>query len=249
MGHMGPRTKMRALAAAVLITATLSGCARPGSTASPTASGVTVQSADATDSNGMRTGVVPSTPVPPPSDADRPDGPPPTPDDQLTDADLADLIRSAASAPSTPESCSGAEVQISLTDSEAITGHRYAQLVATNTSNRTCQLIGWPGLGMRGAWGTALPVVAEHSVIPVNRVGVPEASPDTAVTLAAGGGRAVAEFEWTGALAGHYDEHVSLIAVQLATDQSPTALFIDPDDPVDIGPDTTVKVGAWGQAG
>lgn len=44
---------------------------------------------------------------------------------------------------------------------------------------------------------------------------------------------------------GTRDEHVSLIAVQLTTDQSPAALIVDPDNHVDIGPDT-VRVGAVG---
>jgi hypothetical protein len=82
----------------------------------------------------------------------------------------------------------------------------------------------------------------------VNRLGVPPADSEAAVTLTVGG-RAVAEFEWTGALAGTRDEHVSLIAVQLAADEFPTALLVDPADHVDIGPETTVRVGPWGPAG
>ncbi len=151
----------------------------------------------------MRPGVVPTTRVEPPSAADYPDGPSPTPDGELTVDDLMGLIRTPASGRSTAGSCMPDDVRLSLLRRR----HRYAQLTATNISGRTCELVGWPGIGVRGEWGTPLPVVAEHSTIQVDQVGVPPADSDTPVALAAGG-HAVAEFEWTGALAGTRDEHV-----------------------------------------
>lgn len=245
---MNQRILARALAPVLLIAAGLSGCARPGSaTAASSGSSQSAQSVVVTDSNGMRPGVVPTTRVEPPSDADRPDGPSPTPDSELTVGDLEGLIRNPASSVSSGESCTSHEVRLSLSAADAAAGHRYAQLTATNFADRTCELVGWPGLGLRGAWGTALPIVAERSTIATDRVGVPVADPETPVTLASGGA-AVAEFEWTGALAGTRDEHVSLIAVQLATDTAPAAFLVDPADHVDIGPETTVRVGPWGPA-
>jgi len=248
---MNRQTMAKALALVLLFTAGLSGCARPGSapaaSSGPASSGPvqSSRSVEVTNSNGMRPGVFPTTRVEPPSDADRPDGPSPTPDSELTVDELAGLIRSPATGRATAANCTADDVLVTLSEPDAAAGHRYAQLTATNTSDRTCELVGWPGLGLRGAWGTALPVVAEHSTIQVDRVGVPPADPGTAVTLSVGG-RAVAEFEWTGALAGARDEHVSLIAVQLAVDAEPFALLVDPTDDVDIGPETTVRVGPWG---
>ena len=237
-----------ALAPLLLIAGAMSGCAQPGSvTAASSGPAQPSRSVEMTDSNGMRHGVVPTTRVEPPADADRPDGPSPTPDVELTVDDLLGLIRTPATGRSTAGSCTPDDMRLSLTEPDAAAGHRYAQLTATNISGRTCELVGWPGVGLRGAWGTPLPVVAEHSTMQVDRVGVPPADSDTAVALAVGG-RAVAEFEWTGALAGTRDEHVSLIAVQLAADAAPAGLLVDPTDHVYIGPDTTVRVGPWGPA-
>lgn len=255
---------MRALLPALLIAVAMSGCARPGaetqasstptsstrasSTQTSSTSGQPSESVEVTDSNGMRSGVLPSTRIEAPSDADRPDGPPPTPDSELTAADLERLITVPASAQPIADSCTAADVRLSLGGIDAAAGHRYAQLKATNTADRACSLVGWPGLGLRGGWGTALPIVAERSTMQVDRIGVPSADPATAVTLAAGGS-AVAEFEWTGALAGNRDEHASLIAIQLTADSTPVGLPIEPAQHVDIGPETTVRVGWWGPTG
>lgn len=245
---MSRHTMTTALAPLLLIAVVLAGCARPGSvTAAASGSAQPSHSVEVTDTNGMRPGVVPTTRVEPPADADRPDGPSPTPDGELTPDDLMGLIRTPATGRSTAGSCTPDDVRLSLTEPDAAAGHRYAQLTATNISGATCELVGWPGIGVRGEWGTPLPVVAEHSTIQVDRVGVPPADSDTAVALAVGGS-AVAEFEWTGALAGTRDEHVSLIAVQLAADAAPAVLIVDPIGHVDIGPDTTVRVGPWGPA-
>lgn len=246
---MNQKALALALASALLVVVTLSGCARPGSAPADSAgSSQTVPSAEATDSNGMRPGVVPQTRVDPPPGADRPDGPPSTPDRELTENDLAGLITAPASAASTADSCTTSDTRLSLTEADAALGHRYARLIAENTSDRICVLIGWPGLGLRGVWGTAFAIVAERSTIQVDWVGVPPAEVNTAVTLPAGG-RAAADFEWTGALGGNREEHVSLIAVQLATGESPAALIVRADGHVDIGPDTTVRVGTWRPAG
>ena len=240
----------------------LVGCARPGvpATAPQAAEAMTPQApssdpsgptppgtTETLDSNGMRPGVFPTTRVEPPTDADRPDGPPPTPDRDLTGDQLAALITVPATSPSTPDSCTATDVRLVIPPAEPALGHRYTLLRATNSSGRTCQLIGWPGLGLRGKWGTAFSIVAERNTLPANFVGVPPADPDTAVVLAPGD-TAVADVEWTGSLGGASDEHVSLIAVQLTADTVPAALLIDAADPVDIGPDTTVKIGAWGRS-
>lgn len=195
-----------------------------------------------------RPGVLPSTRMEPPLDADRPDGPAPTPDDALTTVDLTGLVRQAASDPVDDQRCTPVDVRLSLTGMDAAAGHRYAQLVATNVGDRTCALRGWPGLGFRGAWGTAFPVVAEQVRPSVERVGVPAADPSTAVTLAPGGG-AAAELEWTGALAGRREERMSLIAVQFGAGGDAAALPVAAGNQIDLGAETTVRIGPWGAAG
>lgn len=130
---------------------------------------------------------------------------------------------------------------------DAAAGHRYAQLIVTNLSDHACNVVGWPGLGFRGEWGTGFPVVAERTVNQVERVGVPAADPDVDVVLAPGG-RAAAELEWTGALAGARDEKTSLIAVQFSVGGAAAGLAVSPAR-VDLGADTTVRVGAWGPVG
>ncbi|MET3805860.1 hypothetical protein ABIB25_002868 [Nakamurella sp. UYEF19] len=236
-----------AMVAAVAVA--VAGCGEPGpATATSATSDQTQRPVEVTDANGMRPGVVPSTRVEPPSGADRPDGAAPTPDRKLSADELKALIGTPASAGAATDRCSARDVSVALSGSEAAAGHRYAQLIAANTSGRTCTLVGWPGLGLRGAWGTAFATVVERSTIGVDRIGVPPADAATAVTMAPGG-RAAAEFEWTGALAGVRDEPVSLIAVQFTVDGDPAVALLDPDERVDIGPETTVRVGPWGQAG
>lgn len=63
------------------------------------------------------------------------------------------------------------------------------------------------------------------------------------------GGGAAAEFEWTGARAGVQEESVSLIAVQFAADGPVAGMAVRPADNVDLGADTTVRIGAWGPIG
>ncbi len=83
--------------------------------------------------------------------------------------------------------------------------------------------------------------------MPLDRVGVPQADADIAVTLTASGS-AAAELEWTGALAGAYDEPVSLIVVQFTIDTTPAVLFVDAADHVNLGPESTVRIRPWGSA-
>lgn len=190
---------------------------------------------------------MPSTRVEPPTDADRPDGPAPTPDAELTPADLAGLIRLPASVPDDDERCGPQDVELSLIGLDAAAGHRYAQLVATNSGTRDCQLTGWPGVGFRGGWGTAFPVVAEQVRSQIERVGVPPADPGVAVGLPPGG-RAAAELEWTGALAGNREERMSLIAVQFGAGGPVAGLAVAPGIQVDLGAESTVRIGPWGAA-
>jgi hypothetical protein len=128
--------------------------------------------------------------------ADRPDGPPSTADGRLTAADLAALIRLPASAPKGDDSCTPDDLRLSLTDADHAAGHRYARLIATNTSQHTCSLVGFPGLGFRGGWGTAFP----------------------------------------------------LVAVQFVAGGPVGPLIVNSSDHVDLGQDTTVRIGPWGPA-
>lgn len=174
------------MACAVIALTALSSCARPADTpGSPGDSASPTPSVSSVSSTGepWRSGVFPTTRVEPPTDADRPDGPTPTPDGELTPADLTGLIRLEASAPTGTDGCGPQDIVLSLTGFDAAAGHRYARLIATNGSDRPCSLIGWPGLGFRGEWGTAFPVVAERNAAPAERIGVPAASPDFAVVL------------------------------------------------------------------
>lgn len=248
----GPR---RRWTAAVLAVAVLSSCALPASTpaasgspAPPGRSATPASPSDQASTELRRSGAIPTTRVEPPTDADRPDGPTPTPDGELGPADLAGLVRLEASAPAAADRCGPADVELSLADFDAAAGHRYARLIALNIADRPCGLIGWPGLGFRGEWGTVFPVVAERNPAQVERVGAPAAKPDSAVALQPGD-RAAAEFEWTGARAGARDEKVSLIAVQFAAGGPAAVLTVRPQDHVDLGADTTVRIGAWGPAG
>lgn len=192
----------------------------------------------------MRPGVFPSTRVEPPTDADRPDGPPPTPDAELTSAELAALIRIGASAPPVAGRYSPDELRLSIGGIDAAAGHRYSQVVATNSGRTPCTLIGWPGLGFRGIWGTTFPVVAERTTGPSDRVDQIPADPTRPVALAAGG-RAGADLEWTGALAGNRQERVSLIAVQLVAGGPAVKLPVPTANQLDLGAETTVRVGRW----
>lgn len=218
------------------------GAGSDGTGASPTAVG-----ADG-GPDRYRPGVLPSTRIEPPPDADRPDGPAPVPDRDLTAADLTGLIRQPASDPVDDRRCTPADVRLSLSGLDAAAGHRYAQLVAAAAGDRTCELRGWPGLGFRGAWGTAFPVIAEQVRPTIGRVGVPVADPGVAVSLPPGG-RAVADLEWTGALAGNRQERTSLIAVQFADGGAAAALPVPAGSQIDLGAETTVRIGPWGAAG
>jgi uncharacterized protein DUF4232 len=202
-----------------------------------------VPAGTASSGDGRRPGVFPSTPVEPPTDIDRPDGRSPTPDDELTAAELDALVRLEASAAAAPGRCSPGDVRLALSGIDAALGHRYSRIVATNVTHQSCTLVGWPGLGFRGGWGSAFPMIAERSTPRVGQANPQSADASRPVTLAPGG-RAAAELEWTGALAGAQQEHVSLIAVQLSA-AGPAAALPVAADHVDIGEDTTVRISWW----
>lgn len=198
-------------------------------------------------SDGMRPGVFPSTRVDPPSGAPRPDGPAATPDNELTAAELSGLVRLPASEPAAAGSCTPDDLDLRLVGFDAAAGHRYSQIRATNIAAEECTLRGWPGLGFRGANGTAFALVAEHNATASDRVNAVPHDPAEPVVLKPGGA-STADIEWTGALAGAYDEHVSLIALQLATDGPAGSIIIPEDEPVDIGEGTTVRIRRWAPA-
>jgi hypothetical protein len=167
------------------------------------------------------------------------------PDADLDAAQLAEILRLPASAPGGPESCAPDDVALSLTFTDAALGHRFGVLAVENASAEACSVEGYPGLGARGAWGATFLLDVEH------RDPLEPARSSEAVTLAAGG-RARANVEWTGELAGAASEPVSLLVVQLADGQGavghPVALdgpSGEPDTGIDIGMLTTVRVGPF----
>lgn len=194
--------------------------------------------------DAMRPGVFPTTRVEPPTGAHRPNSPAVTPDDELTAAELAALVRLDASAGPAAGRCAPDDVHLSLRGFDGAGGHRYAQILATNVSGQPCTLTGWPGMGFRGEWGTDFPLVAERDKTPSDRVGAVPHDPAEPVTLAPDG-RATADLEWTGARAGAAEEKVSLFAVQLVDGGPVAPLLIPAADHVDIGETTSVRVRQW----
>lgn len=203
--------RWRLLLAGLLAAAVVAGCGRSAPTATdgtatpapPGAVSTAGSSGALKRGEGIAAGGFPSTRVPPPTDADRPDGPPPTPDDRLPTSALQALLRTAASGKGT---CSAAQLRLRLGGIDAALGHRYTTIRATNSSSTACTLVGYPGLGFRGEWGTAFPVAAERSSIELTGIG--DEKPNQAVRLAPGQ-TAVAPLGWTGSLAGAYDEKAS----------------------------------------
>jgi hypothetical protein len=195
----------------------------------------------------MRPGVFPTTRVEPPAGVPPADDPAIVPDDELSAAQLADLITLPASAPSVAGRCTPDDLNLSLYGFDAAAGHRFSAVLAINVGGDACTLIGWPGMGFCGDNGSAFDLVAEHEKTPSDRVGAVPHDPDEPVALEPGG-RATVDLEWTGSLAGAYDEKVSLIAVQLVTGGPAGAIVIPDDEPVDIGDGTTVRVRQWAPA-
>lgn len=184
---------------------------------------------------------------PPPGFDEMPDGEI-TPDSALSPADLTALLRIPASDTATPESCLPNEVRVSIEGLDAAAGHRYARVVLTNVSSRTCTVSGFPGIGARGDWGNTFELAAEHrdpSASPVNPI-VVTLQPGTA---------GFANLEWTGELAGAESEKVSMLVLQLAQGQEAFgvpavgAVAADSGDlsgqavSLDIGILTTVRIG------
>src|SRR5690606_3154956 len=62
-----------------------------------------------------------------------PDGPPPKPDADLSDEELAKFLRTRASAPNGAEMCTPADVKALFSGFDMAAGHRYTTLVVTNT--------------------------------------------------------------------------------------------------------------------
>ena len=171
-----------------------------------------------------------------------------TPDSALSSADITALLRIPASDAATPDSCRPDEVSVSIEGLDAAAGHRYARVVLTNVSSRSCTVSGFPGIGARGEWGSTFELAAEHRD--------PSASPvtPTVVTLQPGAA-GFANLEWTGELAGAESEKISMLVLQLAQGQDAFgvpavgAVSADSGDlsgqamPLDIGILTTVRIG------
>lgn len=171
-----------------------------------------------------------------------------TPDSALSPAEITALLRLPASGTATSDSCRPDEVTTSIEGLDAAAGHRYARVVLTNVSSRTCTVSGFPGIGARGEWGTTFELAAEHRD--------PSASPvaPSLVTLQPGGA-GFANLEWTGELAGAESEKISMLVLQLAQGQDAFGVrgvgevAGDSGDlsgqpmPLDIGILTTVRIG------
>lgn len=174
---------------------------------------------------------------------EQPDGPPPTPDAGLSDAEVADLLRTRASAADGAEMCGPTDVTAKLSGFDLALGHRYTSLVVTNTSSRSCVVDGVAGLGARGEWGNRFTLTVEPGLTVSGKRGRP-------VRLAPGA-EARSLLEWTGELAGHGAERASLFAVQLAAGQVPLRVSATLDgmpageDDLDAGMLTTVRLGPF----
>lgn len=228
---------------AVLGAALLTGCAQPG-LAPATGS---VAASDPSPSDVYYSSALPTARVEMPRGANRPEGAPATPDAELTGEQVDALLMSAASVPSTDSSCTAADLRLSLDSPDAAAGHHFGRLLATNISGRSCEVQGWPGMGIRGEWGTPFTIVVGQNQPDPNPIGVAPADPEVPVVIGAGG-HAAATLEWTGSLGGAYDEHASLLVVQFADGQHAATLPLTAENHVDIGPETTVRIAPWGHA-
>jgi len=169
---------------------------------------------------------------------ERPDGPAPTPADQLDARALHALLRTRAEQAATATTCAPDDVELALAGFDVATGHRYTSVVVTNTADEPCTLAGRPGLGARGEWGRAF-------TNPVERGLTVDGSDPGRVRLQPGG-RAASLLEWTGALAGAEDERAALLVVQLAAGQVPVGVPAEVEGALpDIGTLTTLAAGPF----
>lgn len=209
----------------------------------------TTGGADATPQQAVGGSEAPAT-AGPPSEAElgagwdeRPDGPPPVPDQELDDEALRELLRTGASDPDAPDRCRPDALTARLEGFDIALGHRFTFLRLTNASARTCVVGGVPGVGARGEWGNAFQLTVRPAI---------PTSPDPGPVPLAPGATASALVEWTGALPGSGDERASLLVFELAQGQPPLAVPAvmtgpgAPEDPtLDLGMLTTVKVAPF----
>ncbi|WP_157674254.1 DUF4232 domain-containing protein [Agrococcus carbonis] len=172
------------------------------------------------------------------------------PDASLTADELAALLRVPATGAVRPETCEPEDVEVVLSGYDVAAGSRFSTLRVTNAGGDPCALGGYPGIGARGEWGSTFLILAEQS---------PMDSGEPMPLVLEPGGSASAPIQWTGALAGAHDEHISMLVVQLAQDQAPvrvepeiraeTMVGGDSGPPhdarMDVGMLTTVRVGAF----
>ncbi len=171
-----------------------------------------------------------------------PDGPTPTPDADLSDADLTALLRTRGSSTEGAQSCGPADVVARLSGIDAALGTRYTTLVVTNTASRACVVQGVPGLGARGSWGQRFTLTVERATSASGFTGPVRLDP---------GAEAQALVQWTGDLAGHDAERASLLVIQLAAGQVPVRVPARVTDvaaggaDLDVGMLTTIRIGPF----
>lgn len=171
----------------------------------------------------------------------------------MTPADWLALLRVPATAVATADTCTARQLAGSLDGFDAAAGHRYTQLVVTNVSAQPCTVQGYPGIGARGEWGSAFPMIVSQT----DRSGTAGAEAEQPVITLQPGQSAAAAMEWTGELAGAQSEPIAVLVIQVAQGGDPirvepivhlgdvsTADSADTQVP-DIGMLTTVYVGAF----
>lgn len=170
-----------------------------------------------------------------------PDGAPPAPAQELSDDALLRLLRTRASAAAGPRTCDPEAVEASLVGFDAALGHRYTSLRVRNISDDACELEGVPGIGARGAWGSAFKLTVQPA---------PASSAHRGPVTLDPGQQAVALVEWTGMLAGAEDERAATLVVQLAQGEVPVPVparlqGAPSGEPLDVGMMTTLRVSPF----
>ncbi len=170
-----------------------------------------------------------------------PDGPAPTPDADLSDADLKALLRTRAEAAAGDSKCGPEDVDARLSGLDAAAGHRYTSLVVKNTSKRACVVEGVAGVGARGQWGHRFTLIAEPGI----------GSGFTGPVRLSPGDAARSLLEWTGNLPGNGAERASILVFQLAAGQVPVPVptrisnMPGEEDALDVGMDTTIRLAPF----
>ena len=199
----------------------------------------------------------PPTSVPTPGEGeltpgfDQPGDAPVVADDDLTSRQVTALLRVRATDGGGAGRCGPADLAVTIANLDAAAGHRFGRIIVKNRTSDTCTVRGYPGIGARGEWGHTFELAAQQ--VQPRLEGV---APTTKTVALRTGGKAFADLEWTGELAGAESERASSIALQLARDQSGFLVkaqgAVDPESggtgevvALDIGILTTVRVGPF----